>query len=553
MNQEQGFKQAFIQMIEGGSFLPRDSFEVNLKRLERIIFDTDDLHERSKLYTYVMNNARAVDLAEITEKSFKTDAAEYGIPELWELTKDFENQAPMQKFNSNYLPPLLRDYLKAVADYVQVDIEMCVLPLLSVLSRCVQGKFKVCFPNTYHEEHLNLYTLTVASPGERKSGVFQIFAAPLFEYQKKENERLTPLIAEYRAKHKSLANMFESLTKGKNADTDKAQEIALELENLKPVNRLTLNITDCTSESLTAELANNNEVMGILDDECGIFDNIAGLYSKGTPNIDIFLKGYDGSPLVVTRRSKDNIYLEHPVITLGLMSQPEPFAKAMNKPEFSGRGLIHRFLFAFPESRQGSRKQQSPLIPKELREKYNNLIDYLLKTGTVEKPHVLNFNKSASDILGDYFYMIESRLKEGGELVYMAEWANKLYAKCCRIAGILHLCTHKPTELIDEDTATKAINIAMWAENQAHRAFDGTAFEDETTKNAKRILKKLKEKRQDVYARSDIARDNRTIKSNELDESLGLLDNMKYIRITETKTVGRPKIIIKVNPLLFDK
>ena len=51
----------------------------------------------------------------------------------------------------------------------------------------------------------------------------------------------------------------------------------------------------------------------------------------------------------------------------------------MNKPEFAGRGLIHRFLFAFPESRQGSRKQQSLLIPKELREEYNNLIDYLLK------------------------------------------------------------------------------------------------------------------------------------------------------------------------------
>ena len=76
--------------------------------------------------------------------------------------------------------------------------------------------------------------------------------------------------------------MFESLTKGKNADTDKAQEIAVELENLKPVNRLTLNITDCTPESLTAELADNNELMGILDDECGIFDNIAKFAGAGT-------------------------------------------------------------------------------------------------------------------------------------------------------------------------------------------------------------------------------------------------------------------------------
>ncbi|MDE7099416.1 MAG: DUF3987 domain-containing protein, partial [Ruminococcus sp.] len=231
----------------------------------------------------------------------------------------------------------------------------------------------------------------------------------------------------------------------------------------------------------------------------------------------------------------------------------EPFAKAMNKPEFAGRGLIHRFLFAFPESKQGSRKQQSPLIPQELREQYGSLIENLLNAGTVENPQILRFNTNASNLLGDYFYSIECRLKEGGNLVYMAEWANKLYAKCCRIAGILHLCTHNPTDLIDEDTVMKSAGIAMWAENQAHKAFSGTAFEDKTTKNAKRVLKKLKDNRQEVYTRSDISRDNRTIKSNELDKVLELLDNMKYIKITETKTAGRPKVTIKVNPLIFDK
>lgn len=506
-----------------------------------------------ELFTDLMKEARGYEIESEIYGAMKLKAEEYKSPELWEIPQNFSKETSYTPFPIDCLPSMMRDYLKAVADYVQVDVTMCVLPLLSVLSRCVQGKFKVCFPNTHHEEPLNIYTLTVANPGERKSGVFKILTAPLFEYQKKENERLTPIIAEYRAKQKSLSNMFESLTRGKNADTDKAQEIALELENLKPVNRLTLNITDCTPESLTAELADNNELMGILDDECGIFEILAGLYSKGTPNIDIFLKGYDGSPLVVTRRSKDNIYLEHPVITLGLMAQPEPFAKAMNKPEFAGRGLIHRFLFAFPESRQGSRKQQSPLIPQELAEKYGKLINYLLQTGTVEEPRTMVFEIDAKNIMRDYFERIEDRLKPDGELVYMAEWANKLYAKCCRIAGILHLCTHKPQELITADTAMRAVRIAEWAESQAHRAFGSTAFEDETTRNAKHILKKLKENNQNIYSRSDIVRDNRTIKSNELDEALELLDNMKYIRITETKTAGRPKVIIKVNPLLFDK
>lgn len=512
--------------------------------------------EREKMFTYIMDTARLAKAEDVVLETVE-QMENKGSLVFWELPKPFEKQIQMQKFNpDSCLPDLLRDYVKAVADNVQVDIEMCVLPLLSTLANCIHGKFRVCFPHGSHKEPLNLYTVTVASPGERKSGVFKIFSAPLFEYQKKENERRTPLIAEYRAKHRSLSNMFESATKGKNADEEKSREIALEIENLKPVHRLTLNITDCTPESLTAELADNNEVMGILDEECGIFNNIAGLYSNGVANLDIFLKSYDGSPYVVTRRTKENIYLDCPVITIGLLAQPDAFETAMNKPEFIGRGFIQRFLFSFPESKQGGRKPYSPPIPSKLSEQYNNLIARLLdiKMPNVdEAPHVLSFNKSASNLLDDYFYTIENRLKEGGDLVYIAEWANKLFAKCCRIAGILHLCTYNPTELIDENTAMKAINISMWAENQAHRAFGGTAFEDKTTKNAKRVLKKLKEKRQAVYTRNDITRAFQNMTKIQIDDVLELLDDVNCIRIAETKTAGRPKITIKVNPLLFDK
>ncbi|MDE5853714.1 MAG: hypothetical protein K2H19_01440, partial [Ruminococcus sp.] len=48
-------EQAFMQKLENGDFLPYDSFLFNLTNFERIIFDTEDLHERAKLYTYVMN------------------------------------------------------------------------------------------------------------------------------------------------------------------------------------------------------------------------------------------------------------------------------------------------------------------------------------------------------------------------------------------------------------------------------------------------------------------------------------------------------------------
>ena len=153
----------------------------------------------------------------------------------------------------------------------------------------------------------------------------------------------------------------------------------------------------------------------------------------------------------------------------------------------------------------------------------------------------------------NYFDKIKDRLKPNGELVYMAEWANKLYAKCCRIAGILHLCTHKPQEFITTDTAFRAVKIAEWAENQAHRAFGGTAFEDETTKNAKYILKKLKEKKQSVYTKREVLRLCQRLKANEIDGMLETLDDMKYIRLIEERTKTKIKTTIRVNPLIIDK
>lgn len=527
------------------------------QRFVETVLLKSDMRERAEMFTGMMNTARELGIEEQVYNIAQNTAKEFGEPELWELPQSFEKKAPMQKFSlDSCLPELLCDYVKAVADNVQVDVEMCVLPLLSVLANCIHGKFCVRFPHSSHSEPLNIYAVTVASPGERKSGVFKTFTAPMFEYQKKENERRSPLIAEYRAKRRLLSNMFESSTRGKNADEENAKKISLELENMKPVNRLTLNVTDCTPESLTAELADNNEVMGILDEECGIFNNIAGLYSNGVANLDIFLKAYDGSPYVATRRTKENIYLNRPVITMGILAQPDAFEAAINKPEFIGRGFIQRFLFAFPQSKQGNRKSYSSPIPGGLSDQYKNLIERLLDIkipGSDEAPQILNFNKAASNLLDDYFYMIENRLKEGGELVYIAEWANKLFAKCCRIAGILHVCSHEPTELIDENTAMKAINIAMWAENQAHMAFSGTAFEDETTRNAKRILKKLKEKKQNVYTKREVLRFCQSLKANQIDDALETLDDMKYIRLIEEQTRTKTKTIIRVNPLIFDK
>lgn len=161
-------------------------------RIESLVLDAlirQDLKERARMFTDIMDTARACGVAEQVEETAQLIAIQNNEPELWELPQSFEKEIALQPFPVSCLPNSLSDYLKTVCDFIQVAPEMGALPLLSTLSLCLQGKAVVQHPGGNHTENLNLYTLTVAQPGERKSGVFHAFTAPIFKYQTEENER----------------------------------------------------------------------------------------------------------------------------------------------------------------------------------------------------------------------------------------------------------------------------------------------------------------------------------------------------------------------------
>ena len=508
-----------------------DQYQIRIKDIIESLWLVSDPIERARNFTTIMNKARELDCEDFiytaSQEIYKRETGQ----ELWELPKPFEKEVALQGVSASDLPTVLSDYLTAIARNVQVVPEMVVLPMFSALSVCVQGKALIKFPGSSHTEPLNLYTLTVAQPGERKSGVFSLLTSPLFEYQKQENERRRNEIADYQAQKRYLEGQLTAETKGKNANPERAKEIARELDNLKPVYPLTLNVTDVTPEALAWAMLQNKGIMGILDDEGGIFDILCGLYSGGICNIDLFLKAYDGSPYTVIRRTKENIELENPLLTFGIMAQPTAFEKALENPQFIGRGLIHRFMFAFPESKAGERKATSPEIPQEIKHKYDELAKRLLSLPKCENAPIIHTNKSADNIFYDYYHSIEERLKDGGMFEYMREWANKQYARCLRIAGILHLCEHSINEPLNELTAFRSINISTWIENHAFKAFGGVAVEDETTKNAKYILSKIKSQKMSMFTKCEVLRVCRKFKKvADIEELLILLEDMNYIK-----------------------
>lgn len=504
-------------------------------------------------------------LKSLVARAENFDRAEYlksisgaGEAENWGTPESFESLKKLSPFPMQSLPTLLREYLKAVSDYVQVVPEMAIFPLLSVLSLCVQGKAVIKNTGNDYTEPLNLYTLTIAPPGERKSGCLKEFMRPVTEFQERYNKMHAPEIREYDLKRAFLENKKSTAMRVKDADFSAVNAIDKELaeveEKLEKVHKIVLNISDTTPEALAMEMKKQGERMGIIDSEGTIFDVLSGIYSNGKANIDLILKSYAGEAIDVARCGK-TINLKNPLLTVGLMTQPEHFTEAMNNKQFIGRGLMHRFLFSFPESKAGYLNMRSPDVPPELQKKYNNLIEKLLCIPAKNDAPIIVCDREAELLFSDYHDHLQKEMRDGGMFENLKEWAQKQFARALKIAGILHLCEHDAEIWLKGYTAMNAIAIAKWSENHALKAFSGDVSEPEEIRNAKYILKKLKKSGKIETSKSKLLLLCRPLHAPEINVSLEILEDMDYIRrvkILRDGERGNPKEIIKINPKFLE-
>jgi hypothetical protein len=341
---------------------------------------------------------------------------------------------------------------------------------------------------------------------------------------------------------------------GKNASLDKAKEITRQICELEDKHELKLIVKDVTPEALAWEMYLQDERIAILDDEGTVFDVLSGLYSNGQTNINIFLEAYDGSSYSILRRTKENITLYHPLLTMGLMVQPSHFEETMSNSQFSGRGFIYRFLFSFPESKAGYQLFRSENIDSKLQQEYNDLIEKLLcMPYPKDKPPIIYSDKEAALLFKDYFDYLQLEMRPGGRYEQMKEWVSKQFAKCLRIAAVLHLCEHTPDEPIDGNTALHACGIALWSEEHAVKALAGDMTDTKEVKNAKYILSRLKQQDKQELTKHEFLMQCRPLKTVDCDEPLNLLEDMKIIKREFIKTGNqkKPKELIKINPLIF--
>lgn len=467
-------------------------------------------------------------------------------------------------FPVNSLPPALRYMAKATAENLQVAVDMTAVAGLAVASLCVQGKF-IINPKPGWIEQLNLYAAVIARPSDRKTPALSVMTRPLHAFEKEENERRAPMVEQYRTKKSILEKRIMGLKelagkptkKGEAVDMDDITELQYQLSDLEreAVKPLRLLADDTTPEALVSLMSANDGRMGIVSDEGGIFDIIAGRYSSGKVNMDVFLKAYTGGYLRIDRMGRPPEAIEHPSLTMLLMVQPVVLEAIMGNQDFAGRGFLARPLYSLPVSTVGHRTYDTPPIPWDIEAGYSNLIGSLLSVPELGEARIIHVSPEAHQEAKRFFEELEPRLADDlGDLDDLEGWAGKYHGQVMRLAGIIHCCIHagdaaeKPVSL---NTMKQAETIGGYFLEHARAAFQLMGLSDsKEIKDAKYILKRIHASGLYDTTKRLLFRqcDRRMHSMEEMEPGLEVLVDRGYIRIDKIKTGGRPTERIVFNP-----
>lgn len=473
----------------------------------------------------------------------------------------------LPEFPIECFPDVIKDYTKGIADTLQVPVDMEATMVLDTMALCVQGKFQIDIKPGWVEP-LNLYTVAIGRPSERKSPALKEATQPVYDYMQEENERRLPQIKEYGLKKKiiqgRLKTVQDNLSKKDNPTCTLQDALicqqdleVLEKEEVKPVQLI---VDDITPEALARVMKDNNERMAIISAEGGVFGIMAGRYSQ-FPNIDIFLKAFSGESYSSVRVGRESVEMRKPLLTLGLAVQPKVIADIMDNEDFRGRGLLARFLYCMPNTKIGKRTYRLNTINIKLKKEYENLCKELLGIpdldGFIER--TIKLSDEADKLAEDFFYWIEERLVS--ELEVIEDWAGKLHGNTMRIAGILHVVKHRLNSVnvpLEEETMKSAITIGKYYLEHSKAAFDIMGLmETKDVKDAKYIVSRLIPNTKNTNnTKNEITKRDlwQLCKGHfssvaEMEPGIQCLVEHGYIAIVkESQGKGRPSERIYVNP-----
>ena len=494
----------------------------------------------------------------LVKEALEKERAEQAKKDFEEIESKWEPPIPfgeyeLEPFPVDALPADIAEYVAAVAENTQTPVDMAGTAALVFIAVCIQGKYAIQGKPGWVEP-TNLFSNIIASPSERKSAVLHAIVQPGDNYEVQYNMRNASVVEGSKMRKRVLERRQKAVEEkaSKGQDTgDEFESIAREIAGFEEIRPLQLYVDDITTEKLVSVMAGNRGRAALISSEGGIFDTLAGIYTRNI-NIDVMLKGYSGDTIRVDRIGRESESIMNPTLTILLMTQPKVISDVLGNATFRGRGLTARFLYCLPTSTVGDRRFQSNAVPEAVYQRYEQKIVNMLEEDYPARPEVITLTPEASESLTAFAEEIEPKMKK--EYEEIADWVGKLVGNTLRISALLcradvlrtpEFLSQNEALVVSGGTMDNAIRLGRYYLSHALAVYDAIP-ESAMYKNANRILKMLKEKGLTEFSRRDAMRYCQTFKRvDEIQPVLDFLEAYGYIASTENPPVygrGRPTL-----------
>ena len=379
--------------------------------------------------------------------------------------------------SNGYFPQLAGNSLlnRAVREgclITQAPEPMVYLTGLCNASLSIQGLYDVRLP-TGNICPTSIMGLTIASSGERKSTVENLFSRGAKAFEEKGSENYKKKEERYLLKLELHKSRSASIKRSLDLNDKEQYELAFELllvhkENtpIKPV-QPKLIYENATIEALLTGLDEDLPNVFFGSSEGGnVFDGPA------MSRTSIICALWSGDNIAIDRKVAKSFVLSGVRLTTHIMTQYSALDRYMTKvkDDVRGNGLLARLLVCAPYSNCGNREASEVEYPTGNLDEYNNKITELLSASLELNNHtdrkVVNFSSEAKRIFIDISNDIERKMQPDAMYCNAKDHASKLAENTARVAALIHCFEYPSDKEISANSLWEAINLVSYFSGQ---------------------------------------------------------------------------------------
>jgi len=410
----------------------------------------------------------------------------------------------------DFLPEWLANFCDETADELQVPVNAVALLGIGAVTAAVNGGANTCPISTWAEPVV-LYTLALLASGEGKSPVFSRLLDPVIEASAEVCDEHAGDVLTQKARNRMVKKHLRSfeteqmrhVRAGEISLDEAIAAVAAEERMMKNAarsdNKLPVRVlTDASPAAVLDAMEANDGRLVVASPEAEALLNFRGTSKEAV------LKGFDGETLTQARRTTGEVTIERPVVNMMLAMQPTVLGSL--GADMVNRGLMPRFLIAYPETMVGRRSSRPTLVKPATIESYEDNIRQIVEKFTTNKIIDIVWETQAVKEIGTWRDEIEPMLAADGDLASITAWASKVRgAHFVRLSALMAIMNGRTTVTVGD--AQDAKSILRLLITDARRAFStmGASFTSDDLVHLMSIVARLPEGTE-VFTKRDIMR-----------------------------------------------